>query len=95
MDKKYDQSNLFIKAQKQDKWYKKDEEKSKPQSDQTFAERIKLRRQKADNGDLSDMPPSEGDETVQGKGQKLKNEIKQILYLLYQHNKITKKTTTI
>ena len=26
---------------------------------------------------------------------KLKNEIRQILYLLYQHNKITKKFTTI
>ena len=50
--------------------------------------------------DLSDVPSLEGDEEEikEGKGlkagnnsYKLKNEIRQILYLLYQHNKITKK----
>ena len=49
--------------------------------------------------DLSDMPPLEGNEEVkEWKGLKAeknswksKNEIRQILYLLYQHNKITKK----
>ena len=33
MDKTYDPSNLFIKGYKYDKWYKKDEEKSKSKSD--------------------------------------------------------------
>ena len=92
--------------------------KSKSQSEETITERVKLRRQKADDKDLSDMPPLEGEEeeVKEGKGlktlasnnlltrlptllaqikagnssYKLKNEIRQILYLLYQHNKITK-----
>ena len=91
--------------------YRKDEEKSKSQREETIAERIKLRRRKADDVDLSDMPPLEGDEeeVKEGKGliiltltkllarfsillaqikagnnsYKLKNEIRQILYLLY------------
>ena len=116
MDKKYDSSNLFLKGYKYDVLYKKDEEKSKSQREETIAERVKLRLQKLDNEDLSDMPPLEGDdeEAKEGKGLKvltpnkllsrlpillaqtkagnksfkLKNEIRKILYLLYQHNKI-------
>ena len=109
--------------------------KSKSQPEEPIAERVKLRRQKADDKDLTDTPslegnysdefidipdmsPLEGDEEVkeekglkilspnklltrlpillaQTKAEnisyKLKNEIIQILYLLYQHNKINKK----
>ena len=78
---------------------------------------MKLRRQKIDDEDLSDMPLPEGDEVEvrkrikiltpnmlltglpillaqikSGKNSyKLKSEIRQILFLLYEHNKITKK----
>ena len=78
---------------------------------------MKLRRQKIDDEDLSDMPLPEGDEVEVRKGikiltpnmlltrlpillaqiksgknsYKLKSEIRQILFLLYQDNKITKK----
>ena len=62
VDKKYDPSNLFIKDYKYDKWYKNDEEKSKSQPEETIADKVKLRRQKAYDEDLSDMPPLEGDE---------------------------------
>ena len=71
MNKKYDPSHLFLKGYKYDKWCKRDEEKSKSQLEETIAERVKLRRQKADNEDLSDMPPLEGHEEVkEGKGLK-------------------------
>ena len=62
MDKKYDHNNLFLKNYKYNEWYKKDEEKSELQPEEAIAERVKLRRQKADDEDLSDMPPLEGDE---------------------------------
>ena len=78
---------------------------------------MKLRRQKIDDEDLSDMRLPEDDEVEVRKGikiltpnmlltrlpillaqiksgknsYKLKSEIRQILFLLYQHNKITKK----
>ena len=118
MDKKFDPSILFLKPYKYNEWYKKDEEKSKSQPKGTIAEIVKLRRQKSDDEDLSDMPPQERDEELkEGKGlkvltpkkiltrlpillaqvkagnnssYKLENEIRQILYPLYQHNKITK-----
>ena len=54
--------NLFLKGYKYDGWYRKDQEKSKSQLEETIAERVKLRRQEADDEDLSDMPPLEGDE---------------------------------
>ena len=97
----------------------KDEEKSESLPEETIAETVKLRRQKADDEDLSDMPSLEGDgkEVKEGKGLKIltpnkllarllillaqikarnnphksKNKIRQILYLLNQHNKATKK----
>ena len=62
MDKKCDHNNLFLKNYKYNEWYKKDEEKSELQPEEAIAERVKLRRQKADDEDLSDMPPLEGDE---------------------------------
>ena len=113
MDKKYDPSNLFLKGYKYDEWNKTNEEKSKLQPEETIAERLKLRRQKAGDEDLSDMPPLEGDEEVKeektlkiltrselsiklpislakiktgNSSNKLKNEIRQILYLFYQHS---------
>ena len=64
MDKKY---NLFLKGYKYDEWNKTNEEKSKLQPEETIAERLKLRRQKAGDEDLSDMPPLEGDEEVKEK----------------------------
>ena len=48
MDKKYDPSNLFIKGYKYHKLYKKNEEKSKSQPEETIVERVKLKRQKAE-----------------------------------------------
>ena len=51
---------------------KKDEEKSKSQSEETIAERVKLRRQKTDDEDLSDMPPLESDEEEVKEGKGLK-----------------------
>ena len=68
IDKKYDPSNLYLKGYKYDEWYKKDEGKSKSKPEETIAKREKLRRQKADDEDLLDMSPLEGDEEVkQGK----------------------------
>ena len=61
---------------------------------------MKLRGQKADYKDLSDMPPLEDDEEeaillaqieAAINSYKLKNETRQILHLLYEHNKITQK----
>ena len=43
---------------------KKDEEQINSQPEETIAKRVKLRRQKADAEDLSDMPPLEGDERI-------------------------------
>ena len=53
MDKKHDVSNLFP-NNKYDKWYKKDGEKSEWHPEESIAERVKLRRQKADDEDLSE-----------------------------------------
>ena len=44
--KKYDPSNLFIKGYKYEKLYKKDEEKSKSQPEETIVERVKLKYKK-------------------------------------------------
>ena len=129
MDQKYDPSNLFLKSCKYDQWYKKDEEKSKSQPEETIAERAKLIlwkrkvQKESDDTTKSVIPPitaleSDGEEIKEGKGLKLltpvklltklpillaqikagnnlcklKNEIRQILYLLYRPNKITQKS---
>ena len=62
MDTKYikNPSNLFLKGYKYDQWYKKDGEKSKSQSEEAIGESVKLRRLKADDEDLSHLPPLEG-----------------------------------
>ena len=57
IDKNYDPTNLFLKGLKQDKWYKIHKERKKSQPEETIAERIK-----ADDEDLCNMPPLEGDE---------------------------------
>ena len=62
--------NLFLKGYKYDGWYRKDQEKSKSQLEETIAERVKLRRRrhKADDEDLSDMPLLEvREEEVKGR----------------------------
>ena len=64
MDKNYNPSNLFNKGPKYNEWYKKDKEKSRSQPQETIAERIKLRKEKADDEDLSQMLPLEGDKEV-------------------------------
>ena len=46
----------------------KNEEKSKSELEESIAESVKLRRQKTDGEDLSDMPPLEGDEEEVKKG---------------------------
>ena len=38
--------NLFLKGYKYDEWYRKDQEKSKSQLEETIAERVKLRRRR-------------------------------------------------
>ena len=123
IDNKYDPSKLFLKVYKYDTLYKEDEEKSTLQPEKTIPERVKLRKQKVDDEDLSNMPTLEGneEEVKEGKGlkiivqnklltripillaqikagnnsSKLKNEMRQIPYLLYQQNKTTKRITTI
>ena len=134
MGEKYNPKNILLKGQRFIE--SKKEEKSKSQPEESIAERVKLRRQKAydkdlfdtssfstdddfdENNDIPDIPPLEGDEeeVKKGKGLKItpnkllirlpillaqikagnnsynsKNEIRRILYLLYQHNKISKK----
>ena len=51
---------------------KKDEEKTKSQPEETIAERVKLRRRKADHEDLSDMSLLEGDKEEVREGKELK-----------------------
>ena len=117
-------NNLLNKTQRFIESKKDDEEKSKSQPEESIAERVKLRRQKADNDsdefiNILDMPSLEDDEEEIKEEKKLKiltpkqlltrpptllaqakagnnsykskNEIRQILYLLYQHYKITEK----
>ena len=117
-------NNLLNKTQRFIESKKEDEEKSKSQPEESIAERVKLRRQKADNDsdefiNILDMPSLEDDEEEIKEEKKLKiltpkqlltrpptllaqakagnnsykskNEIRQILYLLYQHYKITEK----
>ena len=47
-------------------------DKLKPEPEESIAERVKLRRQKVDDKDLSDMPSLEGnkEEVKEGKGLK-------------------------
>ena len=82
------------------------EEEVKLEPEETIAERIKLnpRKRKNTGTGLKILTPNklltrllillvqikDGNNSYQ-----LKNEIIQVLYLLYQHNKITKKFTTI
>ena len=117
-------NNLLNKTQRFIESKKEDEDKSKSQPEESIAERVKLRRQKADNDsdefiNILDMPSLEDDEEEIKEEKKLKiltpkqlltrpptllaqakagnnsykskNEIRQILYLLYQHYKITEK----
>ena len=117
-------NNLLNKTQRFIESKKEDEEKSKSQPEESIAERVKLRRQKADNDsdefiNILDMPSLEDDEEEIKEEKKLKiltpkqlltrpptllaqakagnnsykskTEIRQILYLLYQHYKITEK----
>ena len=97
---------------------KNNNNESKSQPEETIMERVKLRRQKEESEDLTEMLPLEGDEEVKERkglktlspeklltripillahiktgnnSYKLKNEIRQILYLLHQHSKITAK----
>ena len=63
MSEKYNPNNIFTKGQLFI------EKKSKSQPEENIAERVKLRRQKADNDsdefiDIKGMQPLEGDEEV-------------------------------
>ena len=65
---------LVIKGYKLKVSHKKDEEKSKSQPEKTIAERVKLRRQIADDKDLPEMLQLKVDEEVrEGTGLKLLN----------------------
>ena len=71
MDKRYYPRHLFLRGYKYDKWYKKDEIKSKSHLEET-SKRVKLGRQKEDDEDLSYMSALEGDnEAKEGKGLKI------------------------
>ena len=72
MDKKYDPNNLFLEICKYDVVCKKDEEKSQSKPEKPITERVKLRRQKADDEDLSNIPPLENNEKEQKEEKKLK-----------------------
>ena len=64
MDKKYDPENLLLQGQR---CIKSKKEKSKSQPEETIAERVKLRRQKAD---ISSLEHDE-EEVKDGKGLKM------------------------
>ena len=73
----YNLNNLLIKGCRFTEWKKEDEEKSKSQPEDAIAERVKLRRQKADDNsdefiDISDMPPLDVDEEEVKNGKGLK-----------------------
>ena len=90
----------------------KDEEKSELLPEESIAERVKLRIQKVDDEDLSNIPSIEGNEEevkerkrfklltrlpiflaqikATNNSYKLKNQIRKIVYLSKQNNKITK-----
>ena len=72
MDKKYDPSILLITGCSFNVKKKKDEEESESQPQETNAEKVKLRRQEADDEDLSDMSTLEGDEEEVKEGKGLK-----------------------
>ena len=119
MDIKYNPRNFFLKVLDIIYWKKKDEEKSKSQLEESIAKREKLRRQKVNGKDSSDMPSRNcGKEKLKeikglkilipsklltwlpillvqlkvgNNSYKLKNEIRKMLYIFYQHNKITKR----
>ena len=76
------------------------------ESEETIAERVKLnpRKRKNEGTGLKILTPNKlltrlpillAQAKAGNNSYKLRNEIRQILYLLYQHNKITKKFTTI
>ena len=78
------------------------DEEVKLEPEQTIAERIKLNPRKRkiigaglkvliSNKSLTRLPILLAQIKAGNNSNKLKNEIRQILYLLYQHNKITKK----
>ena len=64
MDKKYDPENLLLQGQR---CIESKKEKSKSQPEETIAERVKLRRQKAD---ISSLERDE-EEVKDGKGLKM------------------------
>ena len=77
MGETYNLNNLLIKGFRFIEWKKEDEEKSKSQPEDAIAERVKLRRQKADDNsdefvDIPDMPPLEVDEEEVKNGKGLK-----------------------
>ena len=64
MGKKYDPKNLLIRGQRLIELKNKDEGKSKSQPEKTVAERVKLRRRKADDEDLPDTLSLECDDST-------------------------------
>ena len=82
------------------------DEEAKLYTEKAFAERVKLIPQKrkhegtglkilVPNKLLTRLPILLAQIKAGNNSYKFKNEIRQILYLLYQHNKITKKFTTV
>ena len=82
------------------------DEEAKLYTEKAFPERVKLIPQKRKNEGtglkilvpnklLTRLPILLAQIKAGNNSYKFKNEIRQILYLLYQHNKITKKFTTV
>ena len=71
------------------------DEEVKLEAEETMAERIKLNPQKSKNTGTGLKIYLLAQIIAGNNSYRLKNKIRHILYLLYQHNKITKKFTAI
>ena len=99
---KYDSNNLFLKTYNYDLWFKNEELTDREESvdlsdmpalegDEKEVKEEKGLKISTPNKLLTTLPILLAQIKAWNNSNKLKNETRQILYLLYQHNKITKK----
>ena len=99
---KYDSNNLFLKTYNYDLWFKNEELTDREESvdlsdmpalegDEKEVKEEKGLKISTPNKSLTTLPILLAQIKAWNNSNKLKNETRQILYLLYQHNKITKK----
>ena len=97
LDHKYNPDNFFLKTYKYYVWFRNEELSDKEESDmpqlESYAEVKERKRLKilTPNKLLTRPPILSAQKKAGNSSNKLKTEIRQILYLLYQHNKINKK----